>query len=197
MRPQPIGEIGGRAGRKLAAPEQVRLSELEQVIELGKRPFIEVGEALAEIRDGGLYRDSHATFEDYCRVRWDLSRKRAYDLTAAAEVAGGLSPIGDIATPANEAVARELTPLSGDEEAIIAAWREAQDDAKAHGTRITAKIVKNAVRGRVRRIGREAESEGPVWSRTLHPDLHAELKEVVGAEEVVREWREYVIEGVW
>ena len=49
------------------APLQVRrLAELELVIERGLKTFVEVGAALLGIRDGRLYRETHATFEDYC-----------------------------------------------------------------------------------------------------------------------------------
>jgi hypothetical protein len=31
------------------------------------------GTALLEVRDRRLYRETHATFEDYCRERWRFS----------------------------------------------------------------------------------------------------------------------------
>ena len=31
-----------------------------------------VGSALRDIRDEGLYTETHDTFEDYCRDRWGL-----------------------------------------------------------------------------------------------------------------------------
>ena len=55
-----------------------RLPELEAVIERGLATFIEVGKALMEIQDGRLYRETHATFEDYCRQRWEMSRVHAH-----------------------------------------------------------------------------------------------------------------------
>jgi hypothetical protein len=52
-----------------------RLAELERVIERGLQSFVEVGKALADIRDGKLYRcQGDATFEDYCQQRWGFSR---------------------------------------------------------------------------------------------------------------------------
>lgn len=144
------------------APESVeaidtrRFVELETTIERGLAEFVEVGRALAEVRDSRLYRDDHATFDDYCRERWGMSRSYAQRTIAASEVAAML-PNGNV--PTNEAQARELAPLSGDEEAIVGAWREAQADAEALGTNLSAKIVKNAVRKRVDRIEREAQSE--------------------------------------
>jgi len=83
-----------------------RLAELETRIERGLQTFIEVGEALAEIRDQRLYRESHATFEAYCRERWGWSRQHAYRQIKAAQMVGTLSPMGD--KPANERQARAL-----------------------------------------------------------------------------------------
>jgi hypothetical protein len=61
-----------------------RLSELETTIERGLKTFVEVGNALAEIRDSRLYRESYATFEDYCRERWGMSKRHAVSCIAAA-----------------------------------------------------------------------------------------------------------------
>jgi hypothetical protein len=63
------------AQRALSLTESSRRAELEEVIELGLATFITVGNALLEIRDSRLYRDTHATLEDYCRERWG-SRER-------------------------------------------------------------------------------------------------------------------------
>ena len=46
------------------------LAECEAVITRGVRGYVEAGEALRTIRDARLYRETHGTFEDYCRERW-------------------------------------------------------------------------------------------------------------------------------
>lgn len=46
-----------------------RLSELETTIERGLATFIEVGNALAEVRESQLYQGRYGTFENYCRER--------------------------------------------------------------------------------------------------------------------------------
>ncbi len=66
--------------------EADRLAVLEEVIDRGVQTFIDVGNALAEIRDSRLYRQSHGRFEDYLRERWDMSRSRGYQLIDAAGV---------------------------------------------------------------------------------------------------------------
>jgi N6-adenosine-specific RNA methylase IME4 len=93
------------------------LDECEVVIERGRQAFVDVGNALAEIRDRLLYRETHATFEAYCKERWGLGKSYVYYQIAAAEVATELSTIVDVPT---ESVARELVALSHDERLGVA-----------------------------------------------------------------------------
>jgi hypothetical protein len=104
-----------------------RLAELEAVIDRGLTSFVEVGEALLEVRDSKLYRVGYETFEAYCKGRWGFSRPRAYQLMEAAEVVGALSTVVD--TPATERVARELVPAlrAGGSEAVRETWAEVVD----------------------------------------------------------------------
>lgn len=58
----------------LTEAERANLAHLEQVggqtiVEAGGQ-VVEAGEALREIRDSRLYRETHTTFEDYCRERF-------------------------------------------------------------------------------------------------------------------------------
>ncbi|MGO8683426.1 MAG: hypothetical protein ACLQUT_02430 [Thermoleophilia bacterium] len=94
------------------------LADLETIIERGQQTFVEVGNALMEIRDQRLYRETHATFEAYCKERWGWSRISAYRHIEAAEVVQML-PMGN--TPDTERVARELIPLSPAERTEISA----------------------------------------------------------------------------
>jgi hypothetical protein len=57
--------------------ESKRLIELEHIIEAGLQAFIEVGTALAEIRDSHLYKSNFLTFEDYCIGKWAFKRAHA------------------------------------------------------------------------------------------------------------------------
>ena len=61
--------------RQLAATERDRLSELEPLIERGMTSFVEVGNALLEISDRRLYRETHSTFAEYCGAKWKMLRK--------------------------------------------------------------------------------------------------------------------------
>jgi len=71
----------------------------------GVAVFVEVGKALAKIRDGRLYRETHATFEAYCAERWGWSRVRAHQLIESSEVAKMLTMV-NTRPPATERTAR-------------------------------------------------------------------------------------------
>lgn len=89
--------------------EKARLSELEQVIQKGKDTFVEVGNALGEIRDARIYRDDFKSFEEYCKTRWGFSRQNAHEMIVAAEVSGNLSGTPDTPQITSVSQARPLT----------------------------------------------------------------------------------------
>jgi VRR-NUC domain len=89
---------------ELAPLEHKRLDELEAIIERGVQAFVEVGEALMEIRDSRLYKQTHSSFESYLRERWKMSRPRGYQLIDAAK----LSTTVDTFPAENERQARAL-----------------------------------------------------------------------------------------
>lgn len=124
----------------LAPVEYARLAELENTIEKGQQTFIEVGNALLEIRDTRLYRDTHSTFESYCRQRWGFERNYANKLVSAAEVVTLLEPMGTT-VPTNEAQARELAPLLSEPDALRRVWADTQDRAEAESRPVTAALI--------------------------------------------------------
>jgi hypothetical protein len=87
------------------------LSRLETVIETNQRSFYQLGKALKEIRDSGLYRKlCFDSFEQYSKIRWDLGKSHCYRLMEASAVIDNLSPIGEI-MPQNESQLRPLSKL--------------------------------------------------------------------------------------
>jgi len=116
---------------ELEVSESQRLKENEQIIERGLNTFIEVGNALAEIRDSKLYRAEHSSFEQYCRERWGLSKTHGDRLIGAAKVAEAVTPIG--VKPTNEAQARPLTTLETPKEQAEA-WEEAVEQSDGQPT---------------------------------------------------------------
>lgn len=128
----------GEVVEPLSATETAELANAERVIALGLATFVQVGDALATIRDERLYRSSHVTFEAYARERWGMERTRAYQLIDAAEVTASLSTIVDTPKPANEAQARPLAKLKSKPEEVAEAWGNA---VEASGGKPTASDV--------------------------------------------------------
>lgn len=126
----------------LAVGERDRLAACEGVIDRGLATFVQVGEALVEIRESRLYRDAHATFEAYCRQRWGFSKVRATQLITAAEAVTVVTT-GDTPAPRSERVARELVPLRSDPDRLREAWERTVEE---HGPEPTAKQVRQHVR---------------------------------------------------
>lgn len=152
------------------------LAQREAVIERGLNTFIEVGEALAAIRDKRLYREQYATFEDYCANRWGWKRAHAYRMIEAAEVVQELSPIGDTPLPTTESQARELVPLRDDPEAMAAVMDAAFAAARAADRQVTARdIATERDRRRNKQspeelaeVARQAK-ESAEWARSMQP----------------------------
>lgn len=124
----------------LSAPEDQELQDCETVIRRGWDTFVEVGLALARIRDRRLYRKEFSTFEAYCREKWQYGHSQAYYLISAAAVVTELSTIVDIPKPIHESQVRPLIGLTPDQ--ACAAWKKAVENAE--GRVIAARIVKEA-----------------------------------------------------
>ena len=157
----------------LTSNERTQLEECEAVIERGLNTFVDVGNALAEVRDDKLYRE-YGTFEEYCRDRWGISRPRAYQFIEAAETVGFLSTMVDT-PPTSERQARPLTRLSPDAQA--AAWQEAVETAP--NGKVTAAHVAEVVE---RRNGAGGSMAVHYSSKTDEWETPQELFDLLDAE---------------
>lgn len=96
---------------------------LERFVE---RAVFEAGKALMELRDRRLYRSTHHTFEEYCRVRFGSSRRQPYLLMDAAIVFDNLlekcDPLDHI-LPTSERQVRPMTKLEPHEQQEV--WQQA------------------------------------------------------------------------
>jgi hypothetical protein len=141
----------------LVAEDKKKLAMCEQVIEKGRHFFLEVGCALKTIQIGRLYRETHATFEQYCEEKFDIGRQHAYRLIDATDVVKDLSPTGDtlstkhgiqrVALPATESQARALVKIK-DPEKRREAWGEVIKAApldESGEVKITAKLIEEQV----------------------------------------------------
>ena len=116
----------------LTETERAERDQLESVIAVGIASFVEVGNALLTISEKRLYRETHGSFEPYCREKWSMSARRAYQLCEAAKVVGSVNNCSQITT---ESQAREL--------ARVPAEKRAEVLAKA-GDKPTARKIREA-----------------------------------------------------
>lgn len=98
----------------LSLQESQRLADCEKIIESGFQTFVDVGNALLEIRDSRLYRQDFDTFEEYCRERWKMTKPHAHRLICAAETVANLVPVGTV--PTTERQVRPLSKLAPDQQ---------------------------------------------------------------------------------
>ena len=111
----------------LTRSEDRTLASCEHVIQSGLETFMEVGRALAKIRDGKLYRAEFKSFEVYCRERWGISKQRSYQLMDAAEVRSNIEKSKIFDPPKKESHAAPLTKLPASDQPK--AWERAQEIA--------------------------------------------------------------------
>lgn len=144
----------------LTDEEEVRLAQCEQIIEADLNTFLDVGRALAEIRDDRLYRRTHKTFEKYCKDVWDLGQSTAYQKidgynavtllehksSAMAELLSDQKPNQEkIIIPINERQVRPLTKLKKNPEDQVKAWGIVLEQLN-QGKKLTAALVNKAVK---------------------------------------------------
>ena len=109
-----------------------------------ERAFYEAGKALKKLRDRRLYRSTHRTFEEYCRERFDFTRRRPYQLIEAVDVIDNLISKCEQFVhilPTKEGQVRPLVPLEPDEQVEV--WVKAVEENQ--GKVPPARIVKDVV----------------------------------------------------
>ncbi|MCD4678049.1 MAG: hypothetical protein K8S18_18955 [Desulfobacula sp.] len=150
----------------LTDTEKFQFDRYEQVIKNGLNTFLNVGHSLAQIRDNRLYRETHKTFEKYCKEAWDISKTHVNRQVAAYETVNLIeskwhqlvsnsnksdnqaeeSIQQTIILPINEAQARQLTILKNPDDQVKA-WglvlEKLNSDPKA---KLTAALISKAVK---------------------------------------------------
>ncbi len=135
-----VTNTGGQSDDELSYDE---LREREQLERLVERAFYEAGRALKQLRDRRLYRNTHDTFENYCRERFSYNRSRSYQLIDAATVVDNLQecpPMVDI-LPTTERQVRALVSLEPSQQREC--WKEAVEEAG--GKAPSGNVVKSIV----------------------------------------------------
>ncbi len=130
---------------KIDIPTEAELAELaacEMVVEQGWDSFVQVGLALATIRDKQLYRLDYATFKAYYRARWQFQKSTIYSLINAAKTYNAVALDPELPKPEHEA---QLRPLFGLEpEKAQLAWKTAVQ--KSGGRKLTQSSVSKVVK---------------------------------------------------
>jgi len=129
-------------GELITLDERSRLYQLEETIKQGLNTFVDVGNALLEIRDKRLYRQEYSTFEEYFQTVWGMSKMHAYRLMDSAGVIDNLKSNQLVTFPTNESQARPLATLEPDEQ--IEAWKRVITSTPEG--KVTAAIVLKAVK---------------------------------------------------
>lgn len=191
-------------GTELTHAEQARLDELMLVIRNGKQTFVQVGTALWQIKEEGLYRIAADSFEVFCMMEFDFTRRRAAQLIDAAAIvkqmasevsseggedgrdhsAGARQTGTNVPLPQSEAEARVLKSVPADQRADV--MRKATETApkgKDGNPKVTAAHLK--------RVAREAAasllaSATPPVDDVGHRIEKAELVEVFRQQEDFR-----------
>lgn len=114
-----------------AVTTNATLDECEAIIRRGLETFLDVGLALARIRDARLYAPKFGTFREYCEQTWEFGRARAYQLIDSAQVAEEMSKKFDtpIETEAHAAALAKVAPENRIE--VIQKVRAAVTEAEA------------------------------------------------------------------
>jgi len=133
----------------LSEDDQQHLNQLEEVIETGLETFRAVGAALLEIRQQKLYRATHLRFSDYLQEKYNLGRKRAYQIMGAATLVAELATeaqrqadiSGDVPfeLPHKESHASALAELPVEKRAQV--WQEVSRDAQESRRPVTAEKI--------------------------------------------------------
>ena len=152
---------------RLSKDERSDLKRCERIIKRGSKVFIQVSEALMEIRDKRLYRENYPTFDEYCKDKWGFTARHGQRLLAAKEVADNVRPIGRI--PDHESQARPMVGLPPETQREV--WQEAVESAD--DGKITAeRVAEIAEPHKVEPPAPEPTPEpaGPVdWAAVLQP----------------------------
>lgn len=132
----------------LTTNDDQRLVECEAKIDRSLRSFVDIGDALLEIRESRLYRNSHQNFEQYCQSRWNITKSRANQLISASRLVENLENNGQLGgvLPSSESVARELQRVDADRQQEV--WSQVVSTAPRGANNeavVTARHVRETV----------------------------------------------------
>lgn len=168
--------------KKLSAPERSQLAKHEASLKHHFGTFKAAGEALVGIRDGRLYRETHDSFEQYCRGKWDMSKTQANRLIQAAQVVSNLeiSTSSKVVERLTEGAIRPLTSLKPATQKKVF-----QKILDKHPKEITARLVEETAREVAPAETRAARKPTPIKNGKADLIRRSELLEQISAWEKV------------
>ena len=132
----------------LSTDEKTALAKCCNTVKKGQESFLKIAEAIQQINDDRLYRETHKSVKAFCVARFDMSMHEADRYVGAARVISDLKEGGFETLPKNEGQTRPLVPLaSGKERRDV--WQKVVDS----GEKITAKLVQSIVDGGMPKAG--------------------------------------------
>jgi len=156
---QKAAALARKAGEAMTTNEREERDRLVAVVDRGARTFLEVGQAVAIIQGRRLYRETHATFDDFIRERWGWTGSRARQLLGTVEVMEQLESVTPGNGPTNEKQARELVAVPEEKRAEV--WETALADAKTPGKPTGAEVRTAATPHKPKRdSGRKSAPKG-------------------------------------
>ena len=124
---------------EILSPDEAALkTACVSAVREGLEGFAKVGRALLEIRESRLYRDTHATFVDFCAAEFGLKKRRAYQLIEAAAVVEESPECEKFCT--SESQIREIGKVEPEKRAEVMA-------KAAESGKVTANSIREAAAG--------------------------------------------------
>jgi hypothetical protein len=153
----------------LSAEERIRRRQLILVVERGLSQFLAVGAALLELRSSRLYRETHDTFESFCRETFGLARSTTDQVIRSASTAQLLLATGaELPANTSEAVIRPVSALPS-AELQTATWQLIQAASPACGpTQPLASKICRTVRNAIEAPGNNGNGHKP--RKREHPE---------------------------
>ncbi|WP_042374532.1 hypothetical protein [Streptacidiphilus neutrinimicus] len=148
---------GGQGSGPLSEVELHDLGVCERAVENLATATWLAGKALQTIRDGKLYRHTHARFEDYITERWDISERAAYQMIEEWPLAERLNQA--YGKPVTASHIRALLPVTTrfGLDAATELYQQLRTRADADGVRLTAQITGQIAKAVLKRAGQQAE----------------------------------------
>lgn len=124
----------------ISTTEQQDFARLDDVVRRGLATFVEIGRALAEIRDRKLYRIGFSTFEAYLSHEHGLTPRRGRQIIDAAAVRIELSEGKNFSPlPSTESHCAELATYADADRQEV--WQQVVEEAEKTGKPITARLI--------------------------------------------------------